>query len=69
MAPSQPPSSSSSFPSGPSPMSRHAAAQSSKTSGLNDLFKNLCAEAMHKGMGEKEALQHAIKRIEEEMAK
>jgi hypothetical protein len=62
-------SSTSSSPSAPSAMSRHTAAQSAKSSGLNELFKKVCAEAMQKGMGEKEALSHAVKRIEEEMAK
>ena len=59
----------SSVPVVPSPTTRHAAAVSAKKSGLNDLFKVLCAEAMQRGMNEKQALEHAVKKIEEEMNK
>jgi len=53
----------------PSAVSRHAAASSAKKTGLNDVFKRICAEAMEGGMGEKEALEHAVRRLQEEMKK
>ena len=43
---------------------RHRAALASKNTGLNDLFKQICASAMQRGLGEKEALEFAVQEIE-----